>query len=67
MLMKNVLSGKLEPKKLITHHFKLGDILEAYKVFGNASEEKALKVIVTPEPVGTPQVAAINKKETVPA
>lgn len=46
MLMKTVGSGKLEPDQLITHHFKLTDIMEAYDVFGNASDEKALKVIL---------------------
>ena len=48
LLLKTVQSGKLEPAKLITHHFKLNDILSAYKVFGNASKEKAMKVIITP-------------------
>ena len=47
MLFKNVESGKLDPKKLITHHFKLDQIIEAYETFGNASKEKALKVILT--------------------
>jgi alcohol dehydrogenase len=46
MLLKNVQSHKLEPRKLITHHFKLEDILQAYEVFGNAAREKALKVIL---------------------
>jgi alcohol dehydrogenase len=47
MLFKTVQSGKLDPKKLITHHFKLDQIIEAYETFGNASKEKALKVILT--------------------
>jgi len=47
MLFLNVLSHKLDPKKLITHHFKLNDIMKAYEVFGNAAKEKALKVILT--------------------
>jgi alcohol dehydrogenase len=47
LLLKTVLSKKIEPKKLITHHFKLDEILKAYEVFGNASKEKALKVILT--------------------
>lgn len=67
MLMKNVLSGKLEPKKLITHHFKLGDILEAYKVFGNAGEEKAMKVIITSDSAETLLTASSQKKEKQPA
>lgn len=46
MLFKNVQSGKLDAKKLITHHFKLDQILEAYKTFGDAAREKALKVIL---------------------
>ena len=47
MLFKTVQAGKLEPKKLITHHFKLDQIVEAYDTFGNAAKEKALKVILT--------------------
>ena len=47
MLFKNVQSGKLEPKKLITHHFKLEQIIEAYDTFEHASKEKALKIILT--------------------
>ena len=46
MLLKTVSSGKLEPSKLITHHFKLNEILKAYEVFGNAAKEKAMKVII---------------------
>jgi len=47
MLFKTVQSKKIEPKKLITHHFKLDQIMEAYDTFGNAAREKALKVILT--------------------
>jgi alcohol dehydrogenase len=46
MLMKTVGSGELEPEQLITHRFKLSEIMDAYDTFGNASEEKALKVIL---------------------
>ncbi len=47
MLFKIVQSGKLDPKKLITHHFRLDQIAEAYETFGNAAKENALKVILT--------------------
>jgi alcohol dehydrogenase len=46
MLLKTVASGMLDPKKLITHHFQLNEILKAYEVFGNAGKEKAMKVII---------------------
>jgi threonine dehydrogenase-like Zn-dependent dehydrogenase len=46
MLLKTVSSGKIEPKKLITHHFKLEAILDAYDTFGRAAETHALKVII---------------------
>jgi alcohol dehydrogenase len=49
MLLKTVSSGKLEPEKLITHHFKLSNIVEAYETFGNAAREKSLKVILSNE------------------
>jgi alcohol dehydrogenase len=32
---------------LITHHFELHEIMKAYDTFGNASQERALKVILT--------------------
>ncbi len=63
MLLKNVTSGKLEPKKLITHHFLLEDILGAYDVFGNAGKEKAMKVIIEPEGVSKLQTKSGKKKE----
>ncbi|TKB96219.1 zinc-dependent alcohol dehydrogenase family protein [Pedobacter cryophilus] len=47
MLFKTVQAGKLDPKQLITHHFKLDEIIDAYEAFGNAAKEKALKVILT--------------------
>lgn len=46
MLFKTVLSSKIDPRRLITHRFKLDHILEAYDTFGRASETKALKVII---------------------
>jgi alcohol dehydrogenase len=47
MLLKTVSSGKIDPNNLITHHFKLDEVLHAYETFGNASKEKAMKVIIT--------------------
>jgi alcohol dehydrogenase len=46
MLLKTIQSKKLDSKKLITHRFKLNDIINAYETFGNAAKEKALKVIL---------------------
>jgi len=47
MLLKTVQSGKIDPTRLITHRFKLDQILDAYDVFGRATETGALKVIVS--------------------
>jgi len=49
MLLKMVRSGKLEPKQMITHHFTLNDIMDAYETFSNAARERALKVILANE------------------
>jgi alcohol dehydrogenase len=46
MLLKTVASGRIETKKLITHHFKLDSILDAYDTFGRAAQTHALKVII---------------------
>lgn len=47
-LLNIVESGKLEPEQLITHRFPLKEAMHAYDVFGNASQEHALKVILEP-------------------
>ncbi len=49
MLLKTVQSKKLNSKQLITHHFKLSEIIQAYDTFQHAEREKALKVILTSE------------------
>jgi alcohol dehydrogenase len=46
MLLKTVQSKRIEPKKLITHRFKLDQILQAYDTFEHSAREKALKVIL---------------------
>jgi alcohol dehydrogenase len=47
MLMKTVASGKVQPMKLITHHFRLDEVIKAYDTFRNAMAERALKIIIT--------------------
>jgi alcohol dehydrogenase len=46
MLLKTVQSGRLDPNKLITHRFRLADIMNAYETFGQAADTHALKVII---------------------
>src|SRR3974390_209352 len=46
MLLKTVRSRKVDPKRLITHHFKLAQIMDAYETFGNAAKTSALKVVI---------------------
>jgi alcohol dehydrogenase len=46
MLLRTVRSGRLEPGKLITHRFRLGDIMNAYDTFSHAADSHALKVII---------------------
>jgi alcohol dehydrogenase len=48
MLFKSVVSGKLQPRDLITHHFSLEQVMDAYATFGDAASNQALKVIITP-------------------
>jgi alcohol dehydrogenase len=45
-LLKTVQSKKIEPKLLITHRFKLDQIVEAYETFSHAARTKALKVVI---------------------
>jgi alcohol dehydrogenase len=46
MLFKVVQSGKLQPRKLVTHRFALHDVMKAYDTFGHAATESALKVVL---------------------
>jgi alcohol dehydrogenase len=46
MLLKTVQLGKIDPKRLITHHFTLDRILDAYDTFGRAASTQALKVMI---------------------
>jgi alcohol dehydrogenase len=45
-LLDIVRSRKIDPKRLITHHFKFEQILEAYETFAHAADTGALKVII---------------------
>jgi alcohol dehydrogenase len=47
MLLKTVVSRKLQPEQLITHHFTLNDVMKAYDTFADAINRRALKVIIT--------------------
>ena len=46
MLLKTVQSHRIDPKQLITHRFKLDNILAAYETFGTAAKTGALKVLI---------------------
>ncbi|MDP3138240.1 MAG: zinc-binding dehydrogenase, partial [Burkholderiaceae bacterium] len=46
MLLKTVQSKRIDAKQLITHRFKLSEILQAYDTFGRAADTKALKEII---------------------
>ncbi|MBC8748263.1 MULTISPECIES: zinc-binding dehydrogenase [Paraburkholderia] len=46
MLMKTVKEGRIEPTLLITHRFRLDDILSAYETFSSAASTRALKVLI---------------------
>jgi alcohol dehydrogenase len=45
-LLKMMRARKIDPTTLITHHFKLTDIVAAYDAFGHAADTGALKVIL---------------------
>lgn len=46
MLLKSLEAGNLHPEALVTHHYKLGEILKAYDTFSHAKDTKALKVVL---------------------
>lgn len=46
-LLKLVATGQLQMDDLVTHHFTLDQLMEAYDVFDRAAETGALKVVLT--------------------
>ncbi|MFA5959467.1 MAG: zinc-dependent alcohol dehydrogenase family protein [Tatlockia sp.] len=47
LLLKLLCSKKIDPSKLISHHFRFDDILKAYETFENASNKEAIKMIIS--------------------
>ena len=47
VLLKMVKAGKLDPTRLISHHFDLDRIVEAYDMFKNAAQEQAIKIVLS--------------------
>ena len=43
-LLRMLASGQLSTRDFVTHHFTLPEMLEAYRVFGDATGTGALKV-----------------------
>jgi alcohol dehydrogenase len=48
LLLKTVQSHRIDARQLVTHRFKLDQILQAYETFGKAADTQALKVIIEP-------------------
>jgi alcohol dehydrogenase len=49
MLLKSVVAGTIKPRSLITHEFKLAELMKAYDTFEDAAAKKAIKVILRGE------------------
>ncbi len=47
MLMQTLQAKKIDPKVLVTHHFDLDHVIDAYDTFEHASDSAALKVIIS--------------------
>jgi len=46
VLLKVLQAGRLDARKLSRHRLGLGEIMKAYDLFGNAAQERTLKVIL---------------------
>jgi alcohol dehydrogenase len=46
-LLRLATSHQIDAKRFVTHHFAMGDFLEAYDVFTRAGETGALKVVIS--------------------
>lgn len=45
-LLKSVVAHKLDPAPLVTHRFRLEQMIEAYDTFGRAADTHAMKVVI---------------------
>jgi alcohol dehydrogenase len=45
-LLKSVVARKLDPATLVTHRFRLDDMMQAYDTFGRAADTHAVKVVI---------------------
>ena len=50
LLLKLLEAKKLQPAQLVTHRFRLDDMMHAYDTFGDAANTSALKMILRAEP-----------------
>ncbi|MFD9050860.1 zinc-dependent alcohol dehydrogenase family protein [Streptomyces zaomyceticus] len=55
MLLRMMAAGRLPAAELVTHRFELGQMEEAYDVFGRAADTGAVKVVL-----GAPQHTAVQ-------
>lgn len=46
VLLKMIEAGRLDPRGLISHRFRLDEIVHAYDLFKNAAREKAIKIVL---------------------
>jgi hypothetical protein len=51
---------RIDPKQLITHHFTLDKMLDAYETFGAAAKTNALKLSSRPKRSEGEQAAALT-------
>jgi alcohol dehydrogenase len=66
VLLKMIEASKLDPRQLISHHFRLEEILQAYEVFKHAAEEQAIKIVLT-NAQAAPAAAASADEEQIRA
>lgn len=57
LLLRLVQSGRLDTQRLVSHRFRLSEILRAYDTFANAAREHALKVVLRSENPGGARAA----------
>lgn len=65
VLLRMIKACKLDPTKLITHHFRLDEIVHAYDIFKNAAKEQAIKIVLTNEAFHEPAADDVDIRQIV--
>lgn len=62
VLLKMIQASKLDPCQLVSHHFRLDEIVQAYEVFKHAAQEQAIKIVLSAGDAAPAAAATVDEE-----